>query len=251
MNRTGLEAEELKKIRKLILSKPELVELKGLCTHYAGAENIGNYFRIKKQIANFNKVSKWFDKNDLHPAKRHTACSAAIVNYPSTIMDMVRVGIMQYEFWPSKETLIRYLGDQDYRENPLKRLISWKSKVMSVKEVKVGEFIGYGTTYLAEKNMKIATVPVGYSDGYSRSLSNTGRVLINGRRAGVVGIVNMNMIVADVTHCPETKKGDEVVLIGDQGEQSISVASFSELSSQLNYELLTRLPGDIPRRIIP
>jgi len=98
--------------------------------------------------------------------------------------------------------------------------------------------------------MKIATVPVGYSHGYSRSLSNQGRVLVNGERVSVVGIVNMNMMVLDITDIPDTKKGDEVVLIGDQGDYSISVSSFSELSDQLNYELLTRLPHNIPRKVI-
>ena len=162
---------------------------------------------------------------------------------------MVRIGIMQYGFWPSDETLINYLSKKEEKVDPLQRVISWKSKVMSTKEVNTGEFIGYGTTYLAHKKMKIATIPVGYAHGFSRSLSNQGRVLIKGKRVGVVGIVNMNLMTVDVTDIPEIQKGDEVVLIGKQGDLAISVASFSELSNQLNYELLTRLPYKIPRII--
>jgi alanine racemase len=97
--------------------------------------------------------------------------------------------------------------------------------------------------------MRIAVVPVGYAEGYSRSLSNQGRILIRGERVGVIGIVNMNMLVADITNVPEAVIGDEVVLIGEQGDRVISVSSFSELSDQLNYELLTRLPANIPRII--
>ena len=120
---------------------------------------------------------------------------------------------------------------------------------MSIKTVSEGEYIGYGNSYLTETTTKIATIPVGYAHGFSRSLSNQGKVLINGSRVDIVGIVNMNMIIADVTNLDKVNKGDEVVLIGEQNGLSISVASFSDLSSQLNYELLTRLPNDIPRII--
>jgi alanine racemase len=121
---------------------------------------------------------------------------------------------------------------------------------MCLKLVLTGEFVGYGTTYLAHKDMIIAVIPVGYAYGFSRSLSNQGRVLIKGQRVGVVGMVNMNLLIADVTDVEKIKKGDEVVMIGDQENLSISVASFSELSNQLNYELLTRLPESIPRIVV-
>jgi alanine racemase len=121
---------------------------------------------------------------------------------------------------------------------------------MNVKKVKTGEFIGYGTTYLAQRDMTIATVPIGYSHGFARGLSNIGRVLVNGDRVGVIGMVNMNLLTIDVTGCSNVKKGDEVVIIGKQGELELSVSSFSELSSQVNYETLTRLPNEIPRKIV-
>jgi alanine racemase len=98
--------------------------------------------------------------------------------------------------------------------------------------------------------MTIAIIPTGYSTGYSRSLSNQGRVLIHGQRVGVVGMVNMNMLIIDITGMEDVKIGDEVVFIGDQGEQDITVASFVEFSDQLNYEVLARLPQNIPRVIV-
>lgn len=249
MNRTGLRKVEVKQAVELLLNNEHYI-LKGICTHFAGAESIGNYVRIQEQIKSFKKQRKKLEKLGITAERYHSASSAATLSYPKTQMDLVRIGILNYGFWPSTETFIHFIKDQPDKTDPLRRILSWKSKVMSTKTVATGEFIGYGTTYMARKNMKIATVPVGYSHGYSRSLSNQGRVLVNGERVTVVGIVNMNMMVLDITDIPDTKKGDEVVLIGNQGDFSISVSSFSELSDQLNYELLTRLPHNIPRKVI-
>ncbi|MEZ4952901.1 MAG: alanine racemase [Saprospiraceae bacterium] len=250
MNRTGFAAQSIKATKTLLLKHPEAFEIKGLCTHYAGAESIANYFRIKKQKSVFNKLKKQFAAPDLMPEALHTACSAAAIRYPETQMDMVRIGILQYGFFPSQEVLIEYLTRQKKTEYPLKRLISWKTKVMDVKQVKAGEFIGYGTSFLASNDMSVASIPVGYSHGFSRSLSNQGRVLIHGQRTSVVGTVNMNMTLVDITNLEGVKKGDEVVLIGYQGDLEISVSSFGNFSDQLNYELLTRLPSNIPRKVI-
>ena len=164
---------------------------------------------------------------------------------------MVRVGILQYGFWPSPETLIHFVHKSKDNEAVLKRVLNWKSRIMSIKTVKAGEFVSYGTHYMAQEEKNIAIIPVGYAHGYSRSLSNQGRVLIHGHRMPVIGIVNMNMLVVDVTQLTDVKKGDEVVLIGDQNGLTISLASFADFNNQLNYELLARLPGDIPRKIMP
>ena len=249
LNRTGFVRKELKSVIRLISGCPENFIVEGVCTHYAGAESIANYKRIQRQIRMFKSESKWLKDQQLDYKLRHSACSAAAMSYPTTRMDMVRIGIMQYGYWPSKETYISYLNRRPEKGDPLQRVISWKTQVMTTKSVRAGEFIGYGTTYMAESDMRIAIVPVGYSEGYSRSLSNQGRVLIRGNRVNVVGLVNMNMLVADITNVPDAGIGDEVVLIGNQGDQDVSVASFSELSNQLNYELLTRLPQNI-RRVV-
>lgn len=247
MNRTGFNNGHLTKAIQILKNNREHFSLEGFCTHYAGAESIANHTRIKSQIRKYRSAYKKIVSHNLIPKKRHTACSAAAFSYPETIMDMVRIGIMQYGFWPSIETFINYVGKKEQKQDPLRRVLSWKSKVMSTKTVKTGEFIGYGTSFIARNNMKIATIPVGYSHGYSRSLSYQGRVLIHGHRVDVIGIVNMNLLIARISDVPETKKGDEVVMIGKQGDSEITVASFSDFSNQLNYELLTRLPMDIPR----
>lgn len=250
MNRTGFEAHELSQTVSLLKEYRQEIELVSLCTHFAGAEEMANYLRIRQQLERYNSIYNYFVAQGIRPRLRHTACSAASLNYPETRMDLVRIGIMLYGFWPNLETRIMHMRHQPEQPDPLRRLISWKSKIMSVKEVKMGEFIGYGTSYLASKNMRIATVPVGYAYGFSRSLSNVGRALVCGQRVGVVGVVNMNMMMVDISDVADAQKGDEVVLIGRQGKLDITVSSFSEMSQQLNYEMLTRLPADIPRTIV-
>ncbi|GAB4292691.1 MAG: alanine racemase [Ignavibacteriaceae bacterium] len=248
-NRTGFDENEIDDLLHLLSDHRDKFILEGICTHFAGAESIANYYRIQKQAKLFHKLLKKFHLNNLIPATIHSASSASAVSYPKTRMNMVRIGILQYGFWPSKETFINFLHKRVDKHDPLHRIISWKSKIMNVKSVRTGEFIGYGTSYLAQRDTKVAIVPVGYAQGFSRSLSNLGRALVKEQRVAVIGLVNMNHLIIDVTDVPDVKKNDEVVLIGKQGELSISVSSFSELSDQLNYESLTRLPGNIPRII--
>jgi alanine racemase len=250
MNRTGFDKNELSHVISFLQKGKEQLTFKGLCTHYAGAESIDNYYRVDKQIKKFEEIYQYFCKNDLKPEIRHSACSAASIMFPQTRMDMVRIGIMQYGLWSSPEVFVTYLNSKKNKIDPLQRVISWKSTIMSIKKVNIGDFIGYGSSFMAKRKMKIAVIPIGYCHGYSRSLSNQGRVLIHGQRCIVVGSVNMNMMTVDVTDVDIAKKEDEVMLIGTQKELSVSVASFSDFSNQLNYELLTRISKAIPRKII-
>lgn len=249
MNRTGFTLSMLKQVAQYLIKESEHLRFKGLCTHYAGAESIANYYRITKQINTFNQAETIFIANGIVPEIKHSACSAASIMFPETRMDLVRVGILQYGLWPSSEVLVSYLNSKKPKKDPLQRIITWKSEIMSVKQVKMGEFVGYGISFMAKEKMKIATIPLGYSHGYSRSLSNNGRVLLKGQFCRIIGTVNMNMLTIDVTNIEHVKKGDEVVLLGNQENMSITVASFSDFSNQLNYELLTRISKTIPRKI--
>jgi alanine racemase len=121
---------------------------------------------------------------------------------------------------------------------------------MSIKTVKMGDFIGYGLSFQASLDMKIMIIPVGYCNGYSRSLSNTGHVLVRGQSAPVISTVNMNMIICDVSHIEDVRVGDEVILIGRQDESEITFSSFAEMNNSLNYEILARLPGNIERKVL-
>lgn len=251
MKRTGLEPREFNDAIKVLKKNKKHIKLIGLCTHFAGAESISNYLRVKEQIKNFKKFVTLFEQKGCRPIYRHSACSAAAIRYPGTRLDLVRIGILTYGMWPSQEILIDHLKHHSNQfTDPLKRVMEWKTSVMAIKEVEPGDFVGYGTTYQAPKKMKLAVIPIGYETGFSRSLSNKGSVLIGGQYCYVVGTVNMNAITVNVSHVNDVAIGDEVVLIGRQGENEISVAAFSDMGEQLNYELLTRLPGDIPREIV-
>jgi alanine racemase len=246
MNRTGFVPDKALEALDFII-KEDSLDMIGLCMHFAGAESIANYHRTKVQYQIYYKTVKKIKQKYTDSFVQHIACSAAAMRYPKTAMDMVRIGILQYGFFPSVETKIHHLTKNKTMNSPLKRIISWKSIVMGVKDVRQGEFIGYGTSYFTNIDMKIATIPVGYAHGFNRALSNQGQVLIRGRMARVVGTINMNMMSVDVSDIPDLQVGEEVVIIGHQGDLELTVASFSDFSNLVNYELLTRLPSEIPR----
>lgn len=250
MNRTGFEIKRLKSIFKLLEKEQAHISVQGVCSHLAGAESVANHKRVKKQYERFKKVKTQLQKLDWLNPKFHLACSAASLQYPKTKMDLARIGILQYGFFPTDEVLVQYFVKNKTQINPLKRVISWKTKVMDIKEVKTGEFVGYGNSFFTNKPTRIAILPVGYAHGLARSLSNLGKVLIGGMRLNIIGMVNMNMTIVDITEMDQIKKGDEVVIIGTQGDLEISVSSFGNYSDMVNYELLTRLPADIERKII-
>lgn len=252
MHRTGFEKKEWKKVFEKIKSHRDEIDLKGICTHYAGAESVANFFRIQNQNRTFKEALETAEKifDDMPPI--HASSSAAFLTMPDKQYDMVRIGIAQYGFWPSRETYMHHAKANEFEEDhdPLRRVMTWKSEVMSTKWINAGEFIGYGNVFMAGRDMRIATVPIGYTHGFGRNLTNSGYVLIGGVRANVSGLVNMNMITVDITDIPDAEKGDEVVLIGKQGDDEITVASFGEMTNNLNYEILTRLPASIPRVVV-
>ena len=121
---------------------------------------------------------------------------------------------------------------------------------MDVRDIEPGEFIGYGTSYQATQKMKVAVMPLGYSNGYPRALSNRGHVLIHGKKAPIVGLINMNLFMVDVSHISGVDVGDEVVLVGRQNNNTINISSFTNVTQLINNEMLSRLPAAIPRKIV-
>ncbi|HET8809629.1 MAG TPA: alanine racemase [Flavobacteriaceae bacterium] len=248
MNRTGFNKKDWKQVVDFLKENSEHINLKGLCTHFAGAESISNYKRVQDQRKVFKKGIAFFEKHAISPDKIHCSCSAAVLTFPENNFDMVRIGILQYGLWPSRETFISHLSKKKEQEDPLDPILSWKSYIMDIKPVKKGSYVGYGNSYLAETDMNVASVPVGYGYGYSRSLSNQGRVIVKHNRLSIIGIINMNMLLIDITQANGTVNiGDEVILIGENDDLEITVSSFGNLSSQLNYEVLSRIDKDIPR----
>ncbi len=250
MNRTGLTASNLRRAIPLIVENKKYFEIVGITTHMAGAESIANHVRIRKQFSVYKRRLKLLENHGISSSIKHVASSAATINYPDMRLDMVRVGMLLYGYWPTKETFIQYIHRKKDRTDPIKRALCWSSEIIAIKIVPEGEFIGYGMSYQAQHKMRIAIIPVGYCNGYSRSLSNSGHILINEQKAQVIGSVNMNMIICDITNILKVKVGDPVILIGKQGVNEITFSSFSEMNNSMNYEILARLPENIKRSII-
>ena len=247
MNRTGLLVEDAVTIAKEIHAHP-LVTLEGVCSHLAGRESGENDDRIIRQRRRFDQFLQMLGSIGIRPNVRHLSSSAAALLDPECRLDLCRMGIAPYGLWPSREVYRTIKA----RSDPimLHNVLQWKSRVIAVKEVGDGEFVGYGNAHEVEGDTRIAVVGVGYSNGFARGLSNRGHVLIGGRRASILGLVGMNMIQVHIGHIPDVQVGDEVVLIGRQGASEISVASFADFNSIVNYELMTRLSQDVPRIVV-
>jgi len=248
-NRTGLPESDLPAAISLLKTHRKHLRFAGLCTHFAGIESLANQFRIQRQIERYQTALRKMKSARCVPELRHAGCSAAALAFPDTALDMVRVGTAQYGFWPSPE-ISAMVQTQTGRSGGLYRVMSWKTDVMHLKPVRQDDFVGYGTAFQAPRDMTVAILPVGYSNGIPRALSNRGHVLIRGRKAPMVGTVNMNVCIVDVTHIPNARVGDEVVLVGKQKNNRISIQSFAEFDNVLNNEFVSRLPAAIPRRVV-
>ncbi len=251
-NRTGMPEDKLDEALQLLKEHKDHLEFKGFCTHFAGIETLANQFRIVKQQKKFEELYKRVKQAGHLPELRHTACSAAALTFPDTVMDMVRIGTAQYGMWPSPDIYNMHLmRTGKLQDHSLRQLLTWKTDIMHLKEVKKGEFIGYGTSFQAPQDMTAAVVPIGYSNGFAKALSNLGHVLIREQQAPIVGLINMNVFMVDVSHISDVEIGDDVVLVGRQGNEKITIRSFSEFSNFINNEFVSRLPSAIPREAIP
>lgn len=250
-NRTGMTEPWFKKSVAFLKKHQEHFDFQGLCTHLGGAESRSNQFRIDQQINRYKAYLTELKKRKYMPKYRHIACSAAVLAMPETHYDLVRVGVATYGFWPSPDIYYHHLREAGKdKDAPMNRIISWKTDVMDIKDVPKGEFIGYGTAFQALHDMRVAVIPLGYSNGYPRGQSNNGFVLIRGRRAPITGLINMNLFMVDITDIPGVEPGDEVVLLGKQKNSTIAVSSFTNYTQLINNEMLSRLPTAIPRRIV-
>lgn len=224
--------EEIVKISEL----PN-IEINGIFTHFAcaDAETTASSDRQKEIFLDFIKR---VDGANIKIPVRHMCNSAGIIDYDDTYLDMVRAGIITYGLYPSAE--------MDKRGFELKPAMKIVSHISHIKTVGEGFTVSYGSTFISDKEMQIATVPVGYGDGYPRSLSNKGRVLINGRFANIIGRVCMDQLMVDVTGM-EVKQGDKVTIVGADGDKSISVEEVADNSGSFNYEFCCGVGMRVPR----
>lgn len=220
------------------ISKLSNVRMEGVFTHFAKADEKDKTF-TKHQIQEFEYMTKTLKEKGVTFAYEHCANSAAIIDVPEAKFDIVRAGISTFGLYPSEEV------DKDAVH--LKPALALKSHVAFVKEIEPGTPVSYGGTFVAEKKMRIATIPVGYGDGYPRALSGVGYVLIRGKKAPILGRICMDQFMVDVTEIDGASFGDKVTLIGRDGNESISVEKLGELSGRFNYEFICDLGKRIPR----
>lgn len=214
------------------------IRIEGIFTHFAKADEKDKTSAMKQLDRYLNFLSKLEAKGVKIPY-HHCSNSAGIIDLPQANCDEVRMGISLYGLYPSDEV------QKDQIE--LYPVLSLHSHVVYVKEVFQGESIGYGGTFTADKTMKVATIPVGYGDGYFRSLSNKASVIIHGVKAPIIGRICMDQFMVDVTDIPDVKIGDEVTLIGKEGQTEISVDELAEIAGTINYEIVCDLGKRIPR----
>jgi len=244
-NRQGLSLSELDGFLKLVRNLPGL-EIEGVYTHFANIEDTLDPSFAHLQLERFKKATSLMEAGGIRPAQVHAAASSGALLYPETAFTMIRLGIGAYGIWPSRETQLA--ARERGRQITLSPVLSWKTRVVQVKQVAPGDYVGYGLTYQASRTMRVGVLPIGYYDGYDRQLSNAGRVLVRSQFAPVVGRIAMNMTMIDVTDIP-AENDDEVVLIGRQGGQEIRAEELSEKSGTIAYEFLSRINPLISRVI--
>jgi alanine racemase len=236
MNRIGCKVSEAGDLAAAVMALPN-VELEGVFSHFAKADAEDKSYMQQQYDVFVAAIKNIEDKGICIPIK-HIANSAAITETPKVHMDMVRQGITLYGLWPSSEV------KRDLHYEPA---MSLKAQIVFIKEVPLGEKIGYGCTYETTRTTKIATLPLGYADGISRKLSNRGYVSIRGCKAPIVGRVCMDQMMVDVTDISNVTEGDEVIIFGGN---EISLDTVAEWMETINYEVVCLLSDRIPRRYV-
>ena len=236
MGRIGFLAAEfnswLPKIKTL-----KALKIEGVFSHFSHAESVeGSYTR--QQLRTFQGIVERLRAEGIFPSLVHLANSAATITLPQAYFDMVRPGLMLYGIYPSPAMASQIC---------LKPVLSWKTRILQLKKVPAGSSISYGQTFVTKRESFIATLPIGYADGYPRLLSNRGEVLVTGKRAPVAGRVCMDLTMIDVTDIGKIQQGDEVVLLGRQGDAEISADDMAAWADTISYEILTSIGARVPR----
>ncbi len=214
------------------------LELEGIFTHFATADSADKRY-AKKQLDLFLNFLSRMRECGLNPAVRHAANSAALIDMPQSHLDMVRPGIAIYGLYPSPEV--------NKKRVSLKPAMALRARVIHIKKVPAGFNISYGITYKTKQATTIATVPVGYADGLNRLLSSRGQMLIHGKRAPIVGRVCMDFTMLDVGGIDNVRVGDEAVIFGPQGNDSITVDEMASALNTINYEIVSTITARVPR----
>ncbi len=235
MGRIGVWHEEALEFIKKVHSSED-IDIEGIYTHFSSAARDRKTTNL--QINSFRKVLDVIDAEGIEIKYKHAANSIAVIYWRGSHLNLVRTGILLYGVYPKENFRGRF---------HLRPAMNLKTKIVHLKETPSGRAISYGRTYITQKNTKIATIPIGYADGYGRILSNKAEALLKGQHARVVGMVTMDQALLDVGHIENVKVGDEVVLIGKQGTSEISIERIAKLAGTIPYEILSAITDRVPR----
>ncbi len=250
LNRLGFNLDEALNIIKNITKRRHLY-IEGICTHLASVEELNkNYtkvqlFQFEKLLARLKKNGIKLDLNKIPYIS--VAASAAAMLIPESRYNSIRLGLSMYGMWPSREVKAWAKKKLKSKRTYLKPVIKYRTRLISIKKIPAGSYVGYGCSFQAPKNMTLGVVPVGYAEGIDRSLSNMGFMLLKGTVVPIVGKVCMNMTILDISKKPKSKPGDEVVIIGKSKGKQISPIDIADWAGTINYEITTRIPESIPR----
>jgi alanine racemase len=237
MNRIGVRFDELKDFVDN-LKRFENLKVDGVMTHFASADNDEDFTNL--QIERFSEACKVFLEKGFRPTYRDLANSPGALGHEKAHGNMVRLGGVLYGLWWD-------ILPKNIEPPPLKAVMSLHTKITLLKTVLKDETIGYGRTFKAARESLIATLPIGYQDGYPRALSNEGRILVNGADAKIAGRISMDWTMIDVTDIPNVKIGDEAILIGEQNSLRVTAEEISEKIRTISYEVTCGISRRVPR----
>lgn len=244
-SRLGVLSDEFPLFAQAVARRKNLA-IEGLMSHFSSSEEDLAYTR--RQLALFEKAYAELASRGIAPGLKHIACTAAGLELPESRDNLMRVGLGTYGLWPSEQTRKKTLSLlPDFR---LKPALTWRTRIIQVKNLPKGSPVGYGKTFVTKRPTRLAVLPVGYFDGYDRKLSNRGSVLIGGKRCPVLGRICMNLTMVDVTAVKSARTSDEAVLLGRQGREEVSAEEMAGHIGTINYEVVTRINPSVPRKMV-
>ncbi|EEH98918.1 alanine racemase [Clostridium tertium] len=220
------------------ISKLSNLKIESIFSHFSTADSKDKSYSLR-QLEIYNTFLDKLQEAGVYINKKNLSNSAAIIDLPESHYDYVRPGIIQYGYYPSDEV--------DKNHFDIKHVLTWKTKIIHIKEVEENEYIGYGQTFKTSRKTVVATLPVGYADGYSRGLSNKGKVIINGQLAPIIGNVCMDQFMVDITDIENVHLGNEVILLGSDGNVKFDADDIAKLTNTISYEVLCLIGRRAPR----
>jgi alanine racemase len=238
MERIGIHYYSAHKLQEAAL-KFAHVQVEGIYSHFANADS-NDLAHARLQLERFNEVLRFYERHSLPVPMRHIANSAAVLQLPESFFDIVRPGILLYGVYPSPDVL---------RTVEVKPALSWKSRVVYFKVVKPGHAVSYGSTWQPDHEVRVVTIPVGYGDGFFRSMSNRAKVIIRGRKYSQIGSICMDQLMVNI-EWDSAYNGDEVILLGEAGGERITVEDLANWAGTIPYEILTNINTRVPRMYV-